>query len=167
LTRVVLLEACSSARRGAWKACGRAGWCCTNQTEVQAGSESNPATARRKATKHPPTPPTALGLSAFSFPHYGLGPPPPLLACAFCPCARHTRRNRPPTQPGEEDLRRLLFASLRIGGETSLPLMDFPSARSTGLGIRMYVWTDRSSLGGGFDSSRMLPTYAGLRNSLG
>jgi hypothetical protein len=117
---------------------------------------------------HPATKsPTALGLSAFSFPHYGLGPPPPLLACAFCPCARHTRRNRPPTQPGEEDLRRLLFASLRIGGETSLPLMDFPSARSTGLGIRMYVWTDRSSLGGGFDSSRMLPTYAGLRNSLG
>lgn len=122
----------------------------------------------RQRNTHPPTPPPSHQLlSAFSFPHYGLGPPPPLLACAFCPCARHTRRNRPPAHPGEEDLRRLLFASLRIGGETSLPLMDFPSARITGLRIRLYVWTDRSSLGGGFDSSRMLPTYAGLRNSLG
>jgi hypothetical protein len=47
---------------------------------------------------------------------------------------------------------------LRIGGETSLFfLLGFPSARVTGsLGIRMHMWTDRSSLGGGFDARGML-----------
>jgi len=85
---------------------------------------------------HPPTPqPKLLSVSvsaSASFPH--LRPAcDPLASTSLlffspvaCPCARHTRRNPPPSQPGQEDLRRLLFASLRIGGETSLFPPGFP-----------------------------------------
>jgi hypothetical protein len=133
---VALPEAHARVRRGAGARGKRARWCCAGAGCTPGQSQTNNCYGNA-TTCHPPTPqPTTLGLGL----GLGLLSSSPvclrpsrihlsllLLACCLSLCSPHAAQ--PPTQPART--RRspspaLRFASLRIGGETSLFPPGFP-----------------------------------------
>lgn len=137
---------------------------------MQAGSESNQQLLRQR-NNEPPTHPATNYSRSRSRPRppflisglpATLSHPPLSSSSRLLPVPVLATRGATP-HPASQDKKISVacsFASLRFESEVRLLffLLDFPSARITGLGIRMYMWTACSSLGGGLYARRMLPS---------
>jgi hypothetical protein len=139
---------------------------------VHAGSESNQQLLRQR-NNEPPTHPATNYSRSRSRPRppflisglpATLSHPPLSSSSRLLPVPVLATRGATPHPASQDKISvacsSLRFASLRFESEVRLLffLLDFPSARITGLGIRMYMWTDCSSLEEGLYARRMLPS---------